>query len=70
MFSVLMVIPMSDSITLPREQFELLKRKAELFDHYVETEECSAEELQRIHDALNGPFLSEAEFRKRNPNLA
>jgi len=60
---------MTDSITIPRDEYDSLKERASLFDHYVETEELSKEELKQIRKALKGPFLSKSEFLKRHPHL-
>lgn len=57
------------SVTLPKGEFDLLVRKANLFDQYVETEELSKKELKQIKKALKGPFISKAEFLKRHPEL-
>lgn len=61
---------MSQTITIPKEEYDLLKNKAELFDHFVETEELSKGELAGIKKALKGPFLTKAEFLKRHKYLA
>lgn len=61
---------MSQTITISKEDYDLLKNKAELFDHYVETEELSKEELTGIKKALKGPFLTKSEFLKRHKYLA
>lgn len=61
---------METSITIPREEYEELRIKASLFDHFVEIEELSAEELVKIKEALRGPFLTKEEFLKRHPELA
>ena len=51
---------MSDaSVMIPKDEYDILKRKAYLFDHYVETEELSKEEksaiiaqIQEIEEAM------------------
>ncbi len=58
------------SITLPKEEYDLLKKKAVLFDHFVETEELSKEELEKIREAMKGPFLSKTNFLKKHSELA
>jgi len=61
---------MSDaSVMIPKDEYEILKKKADLFDHYVETEELSESELSKIHEALKGQLLTKSEFLKRNPDL-
>jgi len=61
---------MNTSICIPKEEYDFLKRKADLFDHYVKSERLSKEELNQIKKAMKGPFLSKAEFLKRHPHLA
>ena len=61
---------MQSSITLPTQEYEELVRKATLFDHYLETEELTDEELRLIEEAMKGPFLTKAEFLKRHPELS
>ena len=62
---------MSDtSVIIPKDEYDLLKAKADLFDKYVETEELSDKELIQIKDSLKGPFLTKSEFLKRHPHLA
>ncbi len=58
------------SVILPKDEFDVLVRKATLFDRYVETEELSKKELKQIKRALKGPFISKAEFLKRHPELS
>jgi len=60
---------MSDTVAVPKQEYELLKRKADLFDHYVETEELDAAELHIIQNALKGPFLSKTAFLKKHPEV-
>jgi hypothetical protein len=57
------------SITIPKDEYDLLKSKASLFDQYVETEELTDEELLKVRKALKGPFLAKTEFLKRHPEL-
>jgi len=61
---------MGSSISIPKEEYDYLKRKADLFDHFVESEELSKKELQDIKKALKGPFITKSEFLKRYPHLA
>jgi len=58
------------TISIPKEEYTTLKLKADLFDHYVEVEELSSEELAKIKKALSGPLLSKSEFLKRNQDLS
>ena len=61
---------MSESITIPKEEYDLLRHKSDLFDQYVETGELSKGELAKVREALKGPFLSKAEFLKRHRELS
>jgi len=61
---------MSDTIMIPKEEYDLLKHKADLFDHFVEVEELSKEEIALVKKALKGPFLTKSEFLKRHKFLA
>ncbi|MBN1157329.1 hypothetical protein JXA85_06920 [Candidatus Woesearchaeota archaeon] len=59
----------SGEVMIPRDEYELLKSKADLFDHFIEIEELSVEELAQIKNALKGNLLTKAEFLKRYPYL-
>jgi len=61
---------MGSTISIPREEYEVLKTKSDLFDHFVEVEGLDKKELTQIKKALKGPFLSKAEFLKRHKELA
>ena len=61
---------MSESMIIPKEEYDLLKNKANLFDRYIETEKLSKEELKEIKRAMKGPFLTKTEFLRRHPELA
>jgi len=56
-------------LLISKEEYQLLKRKAELFDHYVENEELAPGDLAHIKKALQGPFIKKEEFMKRHPEL-
>ena len=58
------------SIRISRDEYNMLKKKADLFDHFVETEELSSKELQKIERAMRGPFMAKSEFLKRHPEIA
>ena len=58
------------SVVIPKDEYDLLRNKAELFDHFVETEDLSKDELAKIEKALKGPFLTKAEFLKRHKDLS
>jgi len=61
---------MSGSIAIPKDEYDLLKHKAELFDHFIETEELSEAELDKIKKAMKGPFLTKSTFLKKHPELS
>jgi hypothetical protein len=60
---------MDRKIMIPRDEYMELKEKAELFDRYIETDEFSKDEITKIRKALKGPFITEAEFLKKHPEL-
>jgi hypothetical protein len=60
---------MNTTISIPKDEYDTLKNKASLFDHYIETEELSASELKNIKKALNGKLLTRTEFLKRHTEL-
>lgn len=59
-----------ETVTLPKDEFDVIANKARLFEHYVETEELPATELKQIKKALKGPFLSKKTFLKKHPELS
>lgn len=61
---------MSSTLMIPKQEYDLLKNKADLFDRYVETEELSKEELSQVKEALKGPFMTKSAFLKKHPDLA
>ncbi len=61
---------MSGSIAISKDEYDLLKSKADLFDHFIETEELSKEELAKVKKAMKGPFLTKSEFLRKHPDLA
>jgi hypothetical protein len=61
---------MGTSVVIPKDEYDVLKKKAEFFDQYLETEDLSSEEIAKVKDALKGPFLTKAEFLKRHQDLA
>ena len=61
---------MTETITLPKDEFDVIVNKAKLFEHYVETEELPRAELKQIKKALEGPFLSKKAFLKKHPELS
>ena len=60
---------MDATICLPKDEYDFLKMKADLFDKYVETEELSKDELAQVKKALKEPFLSKAEFLRRHQDF-
>ena len=59
-----------ETVTLPKDEFDVIVNKAKLFEHYVETEELPTTELKQIKKALKGPFLSKKTFLKKHPELS
>ena len=60
---------MEDTISLSMDEYEELLRKASFFDHYIETEELTKDELKAIKEALKGSFMTKKEFLKKHPEL-
>jgi hypothetical protein len=60
---------MNTMVSISKDEYDLIRNKANLFDHYVETEELSADELKHVKKVLNGPLLTKAEFLKRHTDL-
>ena len=61
---------MSDTVVIPRDEYDFLRSKAKLFDKYIENGELSKSELAMIKKALKGPFLTKGAFLKKHPGLA
>ena len=57
-------------VMISKDEYALLRQKADLFDHMVEVEELSEDELAKVKSALKGPFMTKSEFLKKNPDLA
>jgi ribosomal protein S13 len=60
---------MSETLIIPKEEYDLLKNKADLFDRYIEVEELSDKELKQIKKAMKSSFLTKSEFIRRHPEL-
>ncbi len=60
---------MVTTVSIPKDEYDELVRKAKLFQHFVETEEISKEDLSKIKAALKGPFMTKFEFLKRHSEL-
>ena len=60
---------MGTTVNIPKEEYDELVRKANLFQHFVETEELSKEDMAQIRTALKGPFMTKSEFLKKHPEL-
>ena len=61
---------MGEAISVPKEEYDELVKKANLFERYIETEELTKNELEQIKEALKGPFMAKSEFLKKHPELA
>lgn len=63
------MIHVGSTLMIPKQEYDLLKSKADLFDRYVETEELTKEELAIIKEALKGPFMTKSAFLKKHSDL-
>jgi len=60
---------MTQTMILSKEEYNLLKYKANIFDHYIETEELTKKELSKIQNALKSNMISKDDFLKKHPEL-
>ncbi len=60
---------MTETVTLPKKEYESLKHKAELLDNIIETEELTVDEIKNLEEARLGKSLTEEEFLKKHPEL-
>lgn len=60
---------MAETITIPKSEYENLKKKADILSSIVETEKLTASELRRLEKARRGASITEDEFLKRHPEL-
>jgi hypothetical protein len=56
-------------VMIPRDEYEILRNKAELFDRFIETEELTDDEMKIVKKALKGPYMSKSGFLKKHPEL-
>ena len=56
-------------INIEKGEYEELVRKAHLFDHFIEVEALTQDELKQIRKALKTHRVSESEFLGRHPDL-
>ena len=61
---------MNETVIIPKEEYDLIKTKADLFDHFIEIEELDKKELAQIKKAMKGPLLTKSQFLKRHKYLA
>ena len=61
---------MAETVEIAKNEYDILKNKADLFDHFIETEELSKEELNQVKKALKGPFLTKSAFLSKHRYLA
>jgi len=57
------------TVVIPKDEYDIIRNKANLFDQFIENEELTAGELKQIKKALKGPFLTRNEFLNRHPEL-
>ncbi len=60
---------MAETVTITRNEYESLKKKADILNNIVETEKLSLGELKRLERARRGASITEDEFLKRHPEL-
>ena len=60
---------MQKTVTIPMEEYEDLKHKADILEDIVEEEKLTAEDLGEIKRAEKSKRISEAEFYSRHPEL-
>lgn len=56
-------------VTVSREEYDVLRSKAEFFDRYIETEELTKEETEQVKKALKGRFITKDQFLKKHSAL-
>lgn len=54
---------------MPREEFEIMKRKADLYDNMMDDEELTPEELAQVENATKKTFMTYEDFLKKHPEL-
>ena len=52
---------MSTTISISKEKYDELIKKASLFEKFIETEELTKNELKQIKDALKDPIITKKE---------
>jgi len=55
---------MEKTVSIPKEEYEKLKKKATQWDKLIDTENLTSEELHLIKDAENTKSLSEKEAKE------
>ena len=60
---------MSTTISISKEKYDELIKKASLFEKFIETEELTKNELEQIKDALKDPIITKKEFLRKHPEL-
>lgn len=60
---------MAEIVTIPKSEYDSLKKKADILNNIVETEQLSAIELRRLERVRRGASITEEEFLKKHPEL-
>jgi hypothetical protein len=60
---------MSSTVSIPKNEYDELLRKANLLNSIVDTENLTDKELERLDKARMGASISEDEFLNRHPEL-
>lgn len=60
---------MEQTVTIPRAEYEALRKKAQQLDTWIDEEELTPQELRDAKEAAGGSFSTIAAFRKRHPTL-
>jgi len=61
---------MPETVTIKKEEYVELKKKAEEFDKIVDKEGLSEKELKEVIDAQREEGISEEEFLRKHPELS
>ena len=61
---------MLETVQISKSEYDILKNKADLFDHFIETEELSKQELIQVKKAMKGHFLTKSAFLRKHKYLA
>ena len=60
---------MQETITVPLEEYEELKHKAEILQEIMEEEKLTIQDLEKIKQAEKSRRISKTDFYSRHPEL-